>query len=166
LQQVWRNDTSISRYAWDENGNRVFRATSTKADSGVYDFQDKMVSYGDGRFLYNKNGFLNKRISGTDTTNYFFDNYGNLINVSLPSGSKIEYILDGQGRKIGKKLNGKVVKKWLYYKQNCIAELDSTDNLISRFFGNCMYKNGSTYQLITDHLGSVRLEIVPSLVEK
>lgn len=144
---------------WDENGNRILHLTSAGIDTGVYDAQDKLLLYGCSKYLYDKNGFMNNKIVGSDTTGYTFDSYGNLRSISLPSGERIEYIIDGKGRRIGKKLNGIVVKKWLYYKQTCIAELDSVNNIVVRFFGNCMYKNGNTYQLITDHLGSVRLVV-------
>jgi RHS repeat-associated protein len=40
-----------------------------------------------------------------------------------------------------------------------IAELDSAGNIMAQFVGNLMLKNGNTYQLITDHLGSVRLVV-------
>jgi RHS repeat-associated protein len=39
------------------------------------------------------------------------------------------------------------------------AELDSSGNVTAQFIGNIMYKNGTVYQLIMDHLGSVRLVI-------
>ncbi|MBP8976482.1 MAG: hypothetical protein KBG83_07185 [Bacteroidetes bacterium] len=40
-----------------------------------------------------------------------------------------------------------------------VAELDRTGNIVARCVGSYMMKDGNTYQLITDHLGSVRLVI-------
>jgi len=91
----------------------------------------------------------------------------NLISVSLPNGDFIEYLIDAQNRRIGKKLNGVLEKQWIYQDQlNPVAELDGNGNLISRFvYGDkghvpaYIVKGDSTYRFITDHLGSVRLVI-------
>ena len=40
-----------------------------------------------------------------------------------------------------------------------IAELDSAYNVTAEFVGSLMIKNCNTYQLIIDHLGSVRLVV-------
>ena len=166
LLQVWRNDTLISTYSYDPNGNRIARWTPAKTNSGRYDAQDWMLSYGNAQYIYSKNGELQKKIEGTDTTSYAYDYFGNLLSVRLPrhsgqaNGDLIEYIIDGQNRRIGKKLNGAIVKKWIYAGQlSPIAELDSAGHLTAEFVGSLMIKNGNTYQLVTDHLGSVRLVV-------
>ena len=64
-------------------------------------------------------------------------------------------------------LNKLIVKKWLYQDQlNPVAELDSNNNVIMRFvYGtkinvpDYIVKGDSTYKVITDHLGSVRLVV-------
>ena len=160
LSQVWRNDTLISTYSYDPNGNRIARRTPSKIDSGFYDAQDRMLSYGNVQYIYSRNGELQKKIAGTDTTSYVYDYFGNLLSVQLPNNDLIEYLIDGQNRRIGKKVNGAIVKKWIYEGQlSPIAELDSAGNVTAEFVGSLMIKNGNTYQLITDHLGSVRLVV-------
>ena len=65
-----------------------------------------------------------------------------------------------QYRGICKKISGSIVKKWIYTGGlSPIAELESSNNVTAEFAGSLMIKNGNTYQLITDHLGSVRLVI-------
>jgi hypothetical protein len=125
-----------------------------------------MLSYGNAQYIYSKNGELQKKIVGADTTNYVYDYFGNLLSVRLPrhggqaDGDFIEYIIDGQNRRVGKKINGQIVKRWIYSGQlSPIAELDSAGNVIAQFIGNEMIKNGTTYQLVTDNLGSVRLVV-------
>ncbi|MFZ1976638.1 MAG: DUF4329 domain-containing protein [Bacteroidota bacterium] len=82
------------------------------------------------------------------------------MKVTLPNGDLIEYMIDGQNRRIGKKLNGSIVKKWIYAGGlSPIAELDSAYNVTAEFVGSLMIKNCNTYQLIIDHLGSVRLVV-------
>ena len=160
LSQVWCNDTLISIYSYDPNGNRIARWTPTKVDSGKYDAQDRMLSYGNAQYIYSKNGELQKKIAGTDTTSYTYDYFGNLLSVRLPNGDLIEYIIDGQNRRIGKKINGSIVKRWIYAGGlSPVAELDSAGNLTAEFVGSLMIKNGNMYQLVTDHLGSVRLVV-------
>jgi RHS repeat-associated protein len=125
-----------------------------------------MLSYGNAQYIYSRNGELQKKIVETDTTSYAYDYFGNLLSVRLPrhggqaDGDFIEYMIDAQNHRIGKKLNGNVIKRWVYAGGLLpIAELDSAGNIMAQFVGNLMLKNGNTYQLITDHLGSVRLVV-------
>jgi len=156
LEKVWRHDTLISTYSNDANGNRIAHVTPISADSGMYDAQDRMLIYGNAQYIYSKNGELQKKIVCTDTTHYIYDYLGNLRNVVMPNGDNIEYIIDAQNRRIGKELNGVIVKRWIYSGQLIpIAELDSTGNVVSRFVGDYLIKNGSIYRLITDQ-GSIR----------
>jgi RHS repeat-associated protein len=160
LWQVWRNDTLVSTYSYDPNGNRISHWTPTKVDSGSYDAQDRMLSYSTAQYLYTPNGELRLKVESSDTTHYTYDNFGNLVNVRLPNGDLIEYLIDGQNRRIGKKVNGQIIKRWIYSGQlSPVAELDSGGNVVSQFVGGYMIKNDTTYQLITDHLGSVRLVV-------
>ena len=54
--------------------------------------------------------------------------------MSLPDGRSIEYVLDGQNRRIGKKVNGVLVQAWLYQDRlNPVAELDGAGNVVARF---------------------------------
>ncbi|MFZ1082852.1 MAG: RHS repeat-associated core domain-containing protein [Candidatus Kryptoniota bacterium] len=76
------------------------------------------------------------------------------------NGDVIQYVIDGQNRRIGKKVNGVVTQRFLYSGNLIpIAELDSVGNIVARFVGMYIVTNGNTYRLITDHLGSVRLVV-------
>ena len=58
---------------------------------------------------------------------------GNLLAVTLPGGTQIEYIVDGQNRRIGKKVSGTLVQGFVYDGQlNPVAELDGTGNVVAR----------------------------------
>ena len=164
LKEVWRNDTIISVYAYDANGNILSHITQYDTVYGVYDNQDRLLSYGDIHYGYTANGSLCWKAEGMDTTWYSYDLLGNLIEVFLPNGDHIEYIIDGQNRRIGKKVNGKFLIGWLYQDQlNPFAEIDSNGVITSQFiYGDKwhvpsqMIKNGITYRIISDHLGNVR----------
>jgi len=113
------------------------------------------------------NGELLTKTNLGGTTNYSYDVFGNLRTITLPGGTEIEYIIDGQDRRIGKKVNGTLEQGFLYDGQvQIVAELDSDDNIVSRFvYGDranvpsYMLKDGETYRIIADHLGSPRLVI-------
>ncbi len=165
LQNVWRNDTLVSTYSYDPNGNRIAHWPPAEIDSGTYDAQDRMLSYGGTQYIYSRNGDLETKIAGTDTTDYSYDAFGNLTQVVMPpkgqaNGNVIQYVINGQNRRIAKKVNGTITNKWLYAGQlTPVAELDSANNIIARFCGGFMNKRDTIYQIITDHLGSPRLVV-------
>ena len=92
---------------------------------------------------------------------------GNLRKVVQPIGGVIEYVIDGQNRRIGKKVNGALVRGLLYQNQlNPVAGVDGAGNVVTRFvYGtkanvpDYVIKTGITYRIISDHLGSPRLVI-------
>ena len=104
------------------------------------------------------------KIPGTDTTRYDYDAMGNLLSVVLPNSSRIEYISDGAGRRIIRKVNGQITQRWLYSDELRIsAEVDSIGNVISHFVyatkqnvPEYRLKAGIAYRVVTDQLGSVR----------
>ena len=93
------------------------------------------------------------------------DVFGNLVRVELPDGRVIEYVIDGANRRVGKKVNGVLVKGWLYKDSlKPIAELDGAGNVVAEFVYGSKYnapdyvvKGGVSYRIISDHLGSPRL---------
>ena len=158
LAQVVKNGVVIEQYTYDTNGNR---------SGGTYDDQDRLLNYGANTYTYTANGELLTKTMAGMTTAYDYDLLGNLMNVALSNGTNIQYIVDGQNRRIGKKINGTLVQGFLYQDQlSPVVELDGSGNVVSRFVygtkGNVpdyMIKNGVTYRIISDHLGSPRLVI-------
>jgi len=98
-----------------------------------------------------------------DTTRYVYDAFGSLVSVTLPNGTLIEYMLDGNGLRIGRKVNGAITQKWIYSNNlRIVAETDSANTVTSRFVYTTsenvpeyMVKGGIVYRIVTDHLGSV-----------
>jgi RHS repeat-associated protein len=92
---------------------------------------------------------------------------GNLRQATLPGGVIIDYVIDGQNRRIGKKVDGVLTQGFLYKDQlNPIAELDGNNQIVARFiYGSkinvpdYMVKGGNTYRIVSDHLGSPRLVV-------
>ena len=126
-----------------------------------------MQTYAGARYTYTPNGELQSKTDANGTTSYVYDVLGNLRRVTLPDGKVIEYVIDPQNRRIGKKVNGTLVQGWLYESQLRIAaELDGSGAVVTRFvYGtrsnvpDYMIKGGLTYRIVSDHLGSPRLVV-------
>lgn len=166
LTDVYKNGSISSHYEYDPNGNRLAYSGINGNFSGMYDGQDRMTQYGNNNYQYNANGELRVKTNNAGDINYVYDALGNLVAVTFPNGTRIDYILDGQGRRIGKKVNGVLTQGLLY--ENAIkpvAELDGNGNLVARFVyatsnvPDYIIKNGVTYRIISDHLGSPRLVV-------
>ncbi len=166
LTGVDKNGIPSSSYTYDSNGNRLSYSGELGSFTGTYDAQDRLLTYGDFVYEYTANGELRRKenvVTG-EVWEYRYDANGNLLSVSLPDGRLIEYVIDGQNRRIGKKIDGVFVKGWLYGGNLRIsAQIDATGNVVGRFFSDLagaapayMVKDGKTYRLITNHLGSVR----------
>ena len=164
LDTVSENNSQVRDYDYDSNGNRTH---VNGVLLGQYDAQDRLQSYGSVSYSYTANGELKTKTEGLQVTQYHYDVLGNLISVNLPDGTLIEYVIDGQNRRIGKKLNGTLQQGFLYADQlNPIAELDANGNIVSRFVyashsnvPDMIIKAGQSYRVVTDQLGSPRLVV-------
>jgi RHS repeat-associated protein len=165
LTQVNRDGTPVERYAYDANGNRLTAITPGGSVAASYDQQDRLQHYGTSTYVYGANGELLSVTSAGHQTTYSYDDAGNLMQVTLPGGTTIGYVVDGTNRRIGKLVNGAQVQGFLYQDSlHPIAELDGNNAVISRFiYGSrpnvpdYMVKAGVTYRIIADQLGSPRL---------
>lgn len=165
LVEVKLDGVVQSAYTYDDNGNRLSRTTPNGTETGIYDEQDRLLSYGESSYTYTANGELATKTEGSQTTQYGYDVLGNLKQVILPDGTVIDYLTDGRNRRIGKKANGVLTQGFLWQEQlQPIAELDGAGNVVSRFVyatgvnvPDYMIKGGVTYRIIKDHLGSPRL---------
>ncbi|MEW8000840.1 MAG: RHS repeat-associated core domain-containing protein [Candidatus Thiodiazotropha endolucinida] len=162
VESVTENSIEIERYRYDNNGNRTHVNDTLVA---TYDEQDRLLTYGNATFSYTANGELIQKTENGVTTHYAYDELGNLMQVRLPGGITIDYVIDGKNRRIGKKVNGELVQGFLYKDQiNPIAEVGRDGRIISQFiYGSkinipaYMIKDNVTYRVISDHLGSPRL---------
>jgi RHS repeat-associated protein len=171
LVEVKSDGTSTARYGYDSNGNRTQLNGALVAH---YDDQDRLLDYQGATYQYTANGELKQKTVSGQTTQYDYDVLGNLRKATLPSVTVIgyvitviDYVIDGQNRRIGKKRNGTLEQGFLYQGQlQPIAELDGNGNIKSRFVyatgvnvPDYMINDGVTYRIIKDHLGSPRLVV-------
>ncbi len=177
LVEVTQDGVTTASYQYDSNGNRTHVNGQPVA---TYDSQDRLLTYNGASYTYTENGELLTKTRNGATSTYDYDVLGNLRKVVLPGGVTIEYLIDGQNRRIGKKVNGVLVQGFLYKDQlNPIAELDGAGNVISRFVyahktnvPAYMIKidpatgTEKTYRILSDHLGSPRLVVDVETGEK
>ena len=169
LVGVALNGASVSTYSYDANNNRQSYTSSSGTSTGSYDSQDRLLQYGSTTYSYNANGDLESKTDTAlgETTTYQYDVLGNIRSVSLPGGTTIEYVIDGANRRVGKKINGTLVRGYLYKDAwNPIAELDGSNNVINLFiYGSrnnipdYMMTQSGVFRIIPDHLGSPRIVI-------
>ncbi len=167
LEEVQVNGNLRASYSYDTNGNRLSRTGPGINETGTYDDQDRLLDYAGATYSYTANGEILAKAQGGQTTTYDYDELGNLLNVALPDGTEVGYLIDGQNRRTGKTIDGTPVQGFLYQDQlNPIAELDGSGNVIARFVyadrinvPAYLIKNGQTYRFITDQLGSPRLVV-------
>jgi RHS repeat-associated protein len=167
LESVTKNGALASQYTYDANGNRLSKQTPTTFETGSYDAQDRMLTYGGATFSYTANGETLTKTDATGTTTYQYDVFGNLLGVDLPNGTQVRYKVDGRNRRIERSVNGVVTQKWLWQGQvSPIAELSASNAVVSRFVyatrvnvPDYVIKSGATYRVVTDHLGSPRLVV-------
>jgi hypothetical protein len=167
LDQVRVNGALTSDYDYDANGNRTSLTTQNKTVTGTYDDQDRMLTYGGAGYTYSANGELLMKVVGADTTRYSYNVLGSLEQVRVGDGTTVEYLFDGEGRRVGKRVDGVLVQGFVY--QNLIApvaEIGGNGEVVSRFIyatqanvPDYVIKGGVVYRVVTDHLGSVLMVV-------
>jgi RHS repeat-associated protein len=166
LLEVRQGSSVVESYAYDDNGNRVSATVHGTTSAAAFDLQDRILSFGSTTFAHNGAGDLVARTTGGQTTAYEYDALGNLLSVKPPSGRVVSYLVDGRGRRVGKRVGGVFVKQFLYADAlSPAAELDGEGNVVSRFvYGEnrvpiYMTRAGTTHLLVKDSVGSVRLVV-------
>jgi RHS repeat-associated protein len=193
LVSVQRDGSVAESYTYDANGNRLtapnsLNPSSQTSSSATYDAQDRLSTYplpapaGTNNYrtyVYSLAGERTQKhvhsdwvnhvppIYSDSLTQYTYDAFGNLLTVILPTNDRIDYIVDGENRRVGKMVNGLLVQGLLYGSGlGPVAELNPDGSIRTRFvYGthanvpDYMVQGTNTYRIITDQLGSVRLVV-------
>ena len=163
LSEARRDGQVVGSWAYDGNGNRV----SANGETSTVDVQDRLLTSGSTTYGHDAFGHRIRKTEGGQTTRYVYDGVGGLLSATLPDGTRLEYVIDGRGRRVGKRRNGALEKGWLYDGQlRVVAETDGRGAVVSRFiYGtlshspDVMVRGAATYRLVHDVLGSVRLVV-------
>ena len=164
LASVTRDGTQTAAYTYNTNSGRATKISAAGTEEATYDDQDRLLTYNGMSYTYTANGELSSKTDASGTTSYVYDALDNLRTVVLPDTTRIDYVIDGQNRRVGKKVNGTLVQGWLYADQlRVIAELDGSGALVAQFvYGthtnvpDYIIRSGNTYRIVTDHTGSPR----------
>ncbi len=165
LTDVTEDGQFFSHYGYDADDNRTTYTNTTGTVNPTYDAQDRLSTYGSASYGYTANGELTSKTVGTQVTSYAYDPLGNLLQVGPPSGSAIDYVVDGENRRVGKEVGGTLSQGFLYQDAlNVVAQLDGSGNLVGRYvFGSkanvpdYYTTSAGTFRILSDHLGSPRL---------
>ena len=166
LTGVLQNGTSLSKYGYDTNSNRLTATTTSGSVKGTYDAQDRLLTYGTSSFTYTANGELATQKTGTQTTTYTYDVLGNLTAITLPNATRLTYLLDPENHRVAKQVNGTQQTGYLYDGDQIVAQLNGSNQVVSQFVyatgttsPDYMVNGGATYRIVSDQLGSPRLVV-------
>ena len=106
------SDGSTTRtYTYDANGNRT---------GATVDTQDRVTSQTDDAgitttYTYDDHGnVLTRARTGTPAQTLTWDSQGSLLSVTQAPSLPVKYIVDAQGRRVGRRLNGVLDREWFY----------------------------------------------------
>src|SRR6185312_339601 len=134
LTDVTKDGGFSSHYAYDADDNRTTYTNASASVNPTYDAQDRLLTYDANTYTYSTNGELATKTDGTGTTTFTYDAMGNLLAVSRPNGAPVSYVIDGENRRVGKKLGGTLSLGFLYEStRNVVAQLDGSGNLVAQY---------------------------------
>jgi RHS repeat-associated protein len=167
LLTVTEDGIPTEEYRYDNNGNRTYETNTHFGITGrtfTHSIEDHIITTDTATYEFDTDDRLSKVTEGSDITDYVYFSTGELVSVTLPDDTRIDYTHDPLGRRIAKKINGTIVEKYLWSGQTTLlAVFDGNDNLLQRFeYGddrmpNAMQSNGTTYYLAYDQVGTLRL---------
>jgi RHS repeat-associated protein len=167
LTGVSKNGSPTSSYVYDSNSNLTSGTRNGAAVSATYDDQDRLTSYNGLTFTYNAAGDLaSKTVTATSaTTTFDYDVLGNLRSVVLPTKT-ISYAHDALGRRVTRKSGVTITARYLYDGRRLIAEIAPAGAVAKRYVYSSRGHvpdyaiiGGSTYRLLSDQVGSVRIVV-------
>jgi YD repeat-containing protein len=95
---------------------------------------DRLLTYGSATYAYTRNGELTTKTVGSQVTALTYDVLGNLLHVGLPSGTALDYVVDGENRRVGKKVGGTLSQGFLYQDAlNVVAQLNGSASVVATY---------------------------------
>ena len=171
LTQAVSRDGQQIAHAYDDTGNRIsvtntLTGASLDSEDFSYDDDNKLLAAGTTTYGYDADGRLRQVVRNGDITTCHYNTDGTLAAVDLPDGRQISYEHDHLGRRVSRSIDGVRTHAWLYGEGlTPLAEYDGTGSLrtIYIYAGGAtpvkMFRSGTTYHIISDHLGSPRLVV-------
>lgn len=162
LCAVWKDERLIEEYKYGKQGERYFGSTpQTGQQRFTYGPGLRLVRSGEVKYSYDDQGRLVMRQDGLDVTTYEYHYSGQLEQVNLPDGKRISYVIDPQGRRIAKSVNGKVAETYGWHDFTTLAVVAFEDGGNMEFVYDAegdpvaMRSNGEVYYLASDQVGTI-----------
>jgi RHS repeat-associated protein len=166
-------DGVATTYGFDANGNRTSVQVGAAAPiTATYDAQDRILNAGAQTYAHDGHGDRKSQSQGAKSQEYSYDELGNLLKVVTKDGATqhtVEYVVDGLGRRVARRIDGAFDRKWIYRDSlRPIAEIDAAGVFTHFVYASnsplggspvAMIRNGVMYRVVQDHLGSVRLVV-------
>ena len=165
LASVSVDGSVTATYTYDANGNRLTEDGTTVV--GVYDAQDRIVSYAGTTYAHDANGNRLSETSGGLTKTYEHDAQGTLRAATV-GGTAVKYVVDGSARRLVRTEGATTTNQWLYRDDLQIAaELDGAGAVRWRFVyaagkhvpDGAIDGAGVAHRIVTDQVGSLRLVV-------
>jgi RHS repeat-associated protein len=150
------------QYAYASGGNRSRVKTKGKEVEYHYDGADQIVAAGDEVFEHDANGNLIERKGRHGTTTYRYNTLDQLIEVTLPSGERVQYRYAPTGERIAR-ADSSGTTNYVTDGANLLAELDAALKPKAIYLHGrgtdeplAMIRNGMSSFFHADRLGSIR----------
>jgi RHS repeat-associated protein len=174
-RKTQRPAATLAQYAYkyDNAGNRAIEHINNTVLISEYNLLNQLTRQWDADSLRTRGNI--DSLAGNELNNTLsYDDNGNSVQASLPGvsygwdganrlvsitkGSNIiEFIYDGWSRRVAEKLNGNIIRRWIWDEAELAEERDASGATVTkRFFPQGEQINGVNYYFTTDHLGSVR----------
>ncbi len=166
LSSVTVNGKVMERDTYDAAGDRISTTSPAGTVLATYDARDRLETWGARTYTWTANGTLASMASPAASMSFDYDAMGNLRSVKLSTGETINYVVDADGRRIGRGVGGSLEAGYLYDPSGRVAaETDGSGAIVARFAYDdaghlaLVTKGNKTYRVIVDQVGSPRLVI-------
>ena len=164
LASVRIDNRIVESDTYDPAGNRTQVTRGGKTLQAAYDDRDRAAEFGSAKYSWSPNGSLSGRSDRGRTASFAYDDFGALRLAELPNGTKVTYVVDADGRRVGRTVGGGAVFGYLYrFNGTLAAEINGTGQIVSRFGYDAdehlalVVRDGIAYRVVTDAVGSPRL---------
>jgi RHS repeat-associated protein len=166
LARVTVNGRRVETDSYDEAGNRTAVTTPAGRTKAIYNADNELVAWGKASYSWAADGNLARVTNAAGTTSYTFDELGRLRHVRLSDGEPITYLVDAQGQRVGREVDGRLVAGYLYDPSGeVVASTNGAGAVVARYgydqLGHLavVEKGGTSYDVVTDPNGSPLLVV-------
>ena len=166
LATVQVNGKTAEADTYDAAGDRTSSKAGGTTTNGAYDARGRLTAWGSTTYTWSADGALASITAPAGRTTFDYDALGELRGVTLSDGRTVTYLVDADGRRVGRSVGGALQAGYLYDPAGqLVAETDGSGNVLARFGYDdqrhlaLVERDGKTYRVITDPDGSPRLVI-------